>query len=170
MPRILRFFVLFIARRPQRFGRKCPVFVGWGAVDSNFTWFAAEWLGMDFGCVAVDCMKMILGGMMENKTMCGIVCCFLNAVTSTKCVAWLRRMTGKAGNLALFFWGLCYLPVMWLYRIALLYGFHWVGLNDGLFFSFVCLVQVGARLLGDVTCRADLRNMLTSMATVIQAI
>jgi len=79
------------------------VFVGWGVVDSNCTWFAAEWLGMDFGCVAVDCMKMILGGMMENKTMCGIVCCFLNAVTSTKCVAWLRRMTGKAGNLALFF-------------------------------------------------------------------
>ena len=39
------------------------------------------------------------------------------------------------------------------------------------FFSpFVCLVQVAARLLGDVTCRADLKNMLTSMATVIQAI
>jgi len=112
MPHILRFFVLFIARRPQRFGRKCLAFVGWGAVDSNCTWFAAEWLGMDFGCVAVDCMKMILGGMMENKMMRGIVCCFLNAVTSTKCVVWLRRMTGKAGNLALFFGGLCYLPVM----------------------------------------------------------
>ena len=95
----------FGARRPQRFGRKCPVLVGWGAVDSNFTWFAAEWLGMDFECVAVDCMKMIMGGMMENETMCGIVCCFLNTVTSTKCVAWLRRMTGKAGNLALFFLG-----------------------------------------------------------------
>ena len=49
----------------------------------------------------------------------------------------------------------------------------WVSLgwfDDGPFFPFVFLVQVGARLLGDVTCRADLRNTLTSMATVIQAI
>ena len=108
---------------------------------------------------------------MENKMMCGIVCCFLNAVTSTKCVVWLRRMTGKAGNLALFFLG-SLLPSSYVTLSdcsALWVSLGWF--DDGLFFSpFVCLVQVAAQLLGDVTCRADLKNMLTSMATVIQAI